>query len=213
MKKQIEKKIRKLDAQMAVLDAEHRKESDALLLTYGITDDNHIIDCDFDEWTDSDWNYACDSEHQFADYNYNLQKLEAAKSVQIMLGHNIARRGKKLHAATAFKKLEKLGDTGKRIKHQIESSYNIDCIVNAVPYMHIELRKYGITLLDVNYYDMLNAKMIKLQIYSVMKTAIGSPERKRADNAIKKLTTQMQLFNQSVINEIISRKQQNDMAF
>lgn len=103
-------------------------------------------------WTDDEWEYACDTEQHYSQIERQQCIIEAKIATYFLIATNIARRGKPLHPDTAKRKLKKYDDDGKNVARIIERAV-VPQVLNAEPYIHRELYKHGITLMDITELD------------------------------------------------------------
>lgn len=85
--------------------------------------------------------------------------LNAKRAANLLIGYNIARRGKKLHASKIEKQLKKIPAPHAEIIQTAMSASNFTSPSPAsfkFPHLHSELyKKYGVLLLDEKYYKYL----------------------------------------------------------
>lgn len=211
LKPELQNKVSKIDFEIQNLQQSYDIKNENLKQQMGITDS--YFDCNFDKWTDNDWNYSLIMEQELADTDYKINRLNAKKAAILLIGLHIARRGKPLHQNTAFKKLEKLGETGNWLKSQIENSYSLHGVINAHAYLHSELKRtYNVILLDENLFISIHGKIEKSPIAKFDHQS--SKNNKGIDNNILKLKKILKLFNGSVTKNLAIRRQQfKEMAF
>jgi len=177
------------------IDAISRIDTQIIQLNINInTTDNEMLESskhtDLSKWTMDDYNHAADELNKLEQYVNQGNFLNARKIVLSMIGYNIAHRGKKLHPTTAIKKLEKLGTTGAKLKHDFEHS-DPD-IISA------EFKQYGITLLDENHCSKINKQLGHL-VTHYMDMPVIMPT---IENRIKRLCGKMNMFHKTMIEKV-----------
>lgn len=187
LKSNITHRIKNIDLQIAKLKDDFLILDNALQHLYGITDAH--FDYDYDNWTDNDYEYDNELAKLYHDYDYGANKLNAKKAAAMLIGYNIARRGKLLHESAVLKKVEKLGPDGEFIRHQMTHICNP--MIFSFPHLHMELGKYGVTLLDYNYFITLINRM-KLLEQSDMPQHIKEQRLNRYETRLKLFNAQIQ---------------------
>lgn len=189
LKSSISHRIKNIDVQIARLRCEYNIRDNNLQNMYGITDKH--FDYDYDNWTDNNFEYAEEQAQLFHDYDFNASKLNAKKATLMLIGYNIAHRNKPLHESVVLKKTKKLGPDGEFIRNQLTRICNP--MIFSFPHLHMELNKYGVTLLDYNYYNMLINRMEHLVHFDI-------PQNIK-DQHLNKYETLLNLFNAQIRNK------------
>lgn len=163
MNSRIALQIQKIDYAIGKIEQDYKLADAELQKKFGIKDQH--FDYNYESWTDADWEYQ---EHH-AEIYYKMQTqtdtLNAKKAVKMLLGYNIAHRGKPLHECAILKKLKKLNSAESDfIRSQMEQSVSFNMILGQDAHLHQELYKYGITLFDFNHYLMLQRKQAEIEI-------------------------------------------------
>ncbi len=156
-----------------------------------------------DDW----WNYMSWFSEYSADHGIQTSRLRAERAAALLIGYNIAHRGKKLHEKTLLKKTEKLGEDGDFIRWQMRMSNFNSPFADSRPYLHQALiKQYGVTLLDSNYLDHLESKLIDM-VYKrdiVIKEApelFSEEYKKRLAKRIDKYERTLNLFHKTMVHQ------------
>ena len=176
LKPQVRNQIANIESQMQEISDNYETLHAFLVKRMNI--DLQNPDVDSENWAEyTKW-------HDQALRNLTLRsdELWAKYAALLLIGHNIARRGKPLHEKTVLKKIRKLGDNGAAIRRGMYPvMFNPECGLYA------ELKKRGITLFDGNAYHMTMTQLDNL-----------NDEKAHKDSQITKYEKHLQMFHQSV---------------
>ncbi len=89
------------------------------------------------------------------EFHHLLNTLSARRAALLLIGYNIAHRGKKLHERTIRTRASRLGDNGDFIISELENNARTD---QHITYLCSALREYDITLLDKHQLDNIAAQ-------------------------------------------------------
>lgn len=184
-KPHITDQIQKLDARISELRTDFAFHDQALRNLYSITDEH--FEYDYGTWSENDYEYTELVSELKYETDYKISKLNAHKAAVMLIGYNIARRGKPLHESVVLKKTRKLGADGEFIRNQMTPVRTPRRLLAALPYLHTALEQYGIILLDSNRYKLLIQDMERV-------VASDIPQDKK-ERLINKYATQLKLFN------------------
>ncbi|MBR6838592.1 MAG: hypothetical protein IKM94_03435 [Alphaproteobacteria bacterium] len=155
-------RITALQQEYDILQQQYEKYCDTALKKYNLEEEPDPTKQN--DWTDDEWEYACDTEQHYSQKERQQCIIEAKAATYFLIATNIARRGKPLHPDTAKRKLQKYGDDGKNVARIIERAV-VPQVLNAEPYIHRELYKYGITLMDTTMYHFCIAQINRYKQY------------------------------------------------
>ena len=120
---------------------------------------------------------------------WQTERLGAERAALLLIGYNIARRGKPLHEKTVLKKTQKLGLDGYIMRRQIQHP----CITDY--HLYDALKKRGITLLDTNSFRMIMARLDEL-----------NPARYSDRREIDRYEKQLNMFHKSLEYKLSQQK-------
>lgn len=201
-----QKYLAKIDAQINRANEEFYAQEAKIRIRYNM---DKIEDLDEDEQREHDewWEYMSWFSEYSADHEIQTNKLYAQRAAAMLIGYNIAHRGKKLHEKTLLKKTAKMGDDGAFIRAQMHCSRFDSCFVTDRPYLHQALLKnYGVTLLDSNYLDYLETNLIDM-VFTRDIVAKEYPNKfspdaiKRLNNRIDKYERTLNLFHKTMVHQ------------
>ncbi len=153
------------------------------------------------------WNYMSWFSEYSADLDVQRFRLDAERAAAMLIGYNIARRGKKLHEKTVMDKTAKLGEDGEFIRWAMSISRFGSCFVTDHPYLHSALAKYGVTLLDANYLDHLQRRLTNMttQRDNIIKANPDYTPR-QLNNRIDKCEKTIKLFHKTLVKQVAIRR-------
>ncbi len=211
----IEKQLRRIDGREQRISDQYYARDAQIRQNYNISDDADFGD--YENYTDDMWNYCATSEQHYAEYEYEIRRMNAARAAKMLIGYNIAHRGKKLHQSTIIKRAQKLGADGEFIINQMHASQSISRIVNAHPYLHSELHKYGVTLLDRNHLNFVMTRLSNLYHERDESGYISLEHARLLGKRINKQEKTLSLFHATLRNQYLVRhaaiENQRDMPF
>lgn len=193
MNQKIAQQIQKIDAQITALGTQYEIKDTILRNQYCIEHTPENIE----SWSENDWEYCEHRAELFYELDYQTSKLNAQKAADMLIGYNIARRGKPLHESAVLKKTAKLGADGQFIREQMMSSRNSPMLLAVKSYLHTALKKYRITLFDSNYFQIILDAMNRLSMTDM------APEKK--DKIFNKYAVQLNLFHSAIHNKFAIR--------
>ena len=174
--------------------------------------DEYLDPMFIDDFTDEQLDAYYKSGMEQIELDMLTVNLSAKIAAQILLGYNIARRGKKLHPTTINKKITKLPWTHMAAVQNMRRTNvrpNGSCGFSRV--LFDELKKYGILLLDETYYEKLQDRL-KCE-YRVLNTYPTAITARTAMRNIKNIENKLKLFNKSVVTSHEQIKQKVREAF
>ena len=194
LKPSIKKKIAKIDVQ---LEAQLR----AYFLYLEKLAEKYNIDFDNPNYMDSENYYEYLEYHAEAMFKKDttISKLNGERAALLLIGYNIARRGKPLHEAKVLKEAAKL-DKRKDLRIALDDGFFIrNQLYTPTPtsasYLHIALKKRGIKLLDTNAFRMIMANLDNLNA------------RQHAHrNLIDKYEKHLHMFHKSIEKKLSNQK-------
>ena len=158
----------------------------------------HNINLNADDLLDRPeyYEYLEDLGQFLAEYEIKQSILNAKRVAELLIGYNIAHRGKKLHPSKITKKLSKLPEAyAETIYHAINDSNFNSPVLTSQPYLHSVLyEKYGVLLLDTKYFEYLHALL--------KKTRIQLSQKQR-----EKIFAKLKLFHSATVKSYLNNKQ------
>lgn len=161
LKPSIKTKINAIEAHLNMLSKKYDSLVNFFIKSYD-------IDLDKDDLADNE-NYYEYREWQgqaFANMVAQAEKLNAERAALMLIGYNIARRGKPLHESQIIKKTAKLSHVDREfILYQMRQSTGATPVLTTGPHLHRALKRHGITLLDTNAFMMIMNRLDRLNAY------------------------------------------------
>ena len=142
------------------------------------------------------YEYLEDLGQLLAEYEIKQSILDAKRVAELLIGYNIAHRGKKLHPSKITKKLSKLPEAhAETIYYTINDDHFNSPVLTAQPYLHSILRKkYGVLLLDEKYFEYLHA-------------LLNNPRIQLSQKQREKIFTKLKLFHSASVKSYLNNKQ------
>ena len=131
-----------------------------------------------------------------AEYEIKQSILDAKRVAELLIGYNIAHRGKKLHPSKITKKLSKLPEAhAETIYYAINNDHFNSPVLTAQPYLHSILqKKYGVLLLDKKYFEYLHA-------------LLNNPRIQLTQKQREKFFAKLKLFHSASVKSYLNNKQ------
>lgn len=131
-----------------------------------------------------------------AEYEIKQSILDAKRVAELLIGYNIAHRGKKLHPSKITKKLSKLPEAhAETIYYAINNDHFNSPVLTAQPYLHSILqKKYGVLLLDKKYFEYLHA-------------LLNNPRIQLSQKQREKFFAKLKLFHSASVKSYLNNKQ------
>ncbi len=142
------------------------------------------------------YEYREDLGQLLAEYEIKQSILNAKRVAELLIGYNIAHRGKKLHPSKITKKLSKLPEThAEIIYYAINDDHFNSPVLTAQPYLHSILqKKYGVLLLDKKYFEYLHA-------------LLNNPRIQLSQKQREKIFAKLKLFHSASVKSYLNNKQ------
>jgi len=142
------------------------------------------------------YEYLEDLGQVLAEYEIKQSILNAKRVAEILIGYNIAHRGKKLHPSKITKKLSKLPEAhAETIYYAINDDHFNSPVLTAQPYLHSILqKKYGVLLLDEKYFEYLHA-------------LLNNPRIQPSQKQREKIFAILKLFHSTTVKPYLNNKQ------
>lgn len=142
------------------------------------------------------YEYLEDLGQLLAEYEIKQSILNAKRVTELLIGYNIAHRGKKLHPSKITKKLSKLPEAhAETIYYTINDDHFNSPVLTAQPYLHSILqKKYGVLLLDEKYFEYLHA-------------LLNNPRIQLSQKQREKIFTKLKLFHSASVKSYLNNKQ------
>lgn len=142
------------------------------------------------------YEYLEDLGQFLAEYEIKQSILNAKRVAELLIGYNIAHRGKKLYPSAITKKLNKLPEVhAETIYYAINDDHFNSPVLTAQPYLHSILqKKYGVLLLDEKYFGYLHA-------------LLNNPRIQLSQKQREKIITQLKLFHSATVKSYLNKKQ------
>ena len=131
-----------------------------------------------------------------AEYEKKQSILNAKRVAELIIGYNIAHRGKKLHPATIMRKIKKIPETHAELIYSTITNdrFNSPTLIDG-PYLHSVLHdKYGVLLLDEKYFGYLYA-------------ILNDPRIKLTRKQYEKIINIQKMFHSATVKSYLNNKQ------
>lgn len=140
--------------------------------------------------------YTEELAQSLAEYEKEQSILNAKRVAELIIGYNIAHRGKKLHPATVMRKIKKIPETHAELIYSTITNdrFNSPALIDR-PYLHSVLHdKYGVLLLDEKYFGYLYA-------------ILNNPRIKLTRKQYEKIINLQKMFHSATVKSYLNNKQ------